>query len=75
MYPNRLKLSPVQCELLQVVEITSDILQRRVRHPRTPRDVERTQLSQILGYQLYSIVGDLRAAGEGKNGEIGQSVH
>ena len=67
--------SPVQCELLQVVEITRDVLQRRVCHPRTPRDVERAQFAQVLGDELDAVVGDLRAAGEGKNGEIGQSVH
>ena len=67
--------SPVQCELLQVVEITRDVLQRGVRHARTPRDVERAQLAQVLGDELDAVVGDLRAAGQGENGEVGQGVH
>ena len=65
----------VQCELLQVCQITSDVLQSRVSDAGTPGQVQADQLPQVLSYQLYAVVSDLAAAGERENCQIWQRVN
>ena len=67
--------TPVQCELLQVGQITSDVLQSRVSDPGTPGEVQADQFPQVLSNQLDTVVRDLAAAGERENGQIWQGVN
>ena len=60
--------------MLQVVEVAGDVLERGVRHPRAPRDVEGAQLPEVLGDQLDAVVSDLRTAGQGEDGQVREGV-
>lgn len=53
--------SPVQCELLEVVEVAGDVLERVVGDARAPAEVEAAQARQVLGQQLHALVRHLAA--------------
>ena len=65
----------VQGELLQVGEITGDVLQGSVSDPGTPGQVQTDQLPQVLSDQLDTVVSHLTAARQRENGQIWQRVN
>lgn len=67
--------SPVQRQLLQLVEVAGNVLERGVRDARTPGQIEGAQLLQVLGDQLDTVVGHLAAAGQRQHGEVGQRMN
>ena len=56
--------SPVQHELLQLVQVAGDVLQRHVGDAGAPVQVQAAELAQVLGHQLHAVVRDLGAAGQ-----------
>ena len=70
-----IQVIPVQSELLQVGEVTGDVLQGRVSDPRAPAEVQADQLPEVLRNQLNAIIRDLAAAREREDGQVGQRVN
>ena len=67
--------TPVQGELLQVGEITSDVLEGSVSDPRAPGKVQTDQLPQVLSNQLNTVVSDLTAARQREDCQVWQRVN
>lgn len=65
---------PVEGEFFELVEITCDVLERSVGDARTPRQVQTSQLPQVLGDQFHAVVCDLTATGEAQHREVRQRV-
>ena len=65
----------VQGELLQVGEITSDVLEGSVSDPRAPGKVQTDQLPQVLSNQLNTVVSDLTAARQREDCQVWQRVN
>ena len=69
------QIEPVKRQLLQVVEVASDVLERRVGDSRAPGDVQRPKLPQVLGDQLDAVVRDLGTAGQRQHCQVRQRVN
>lgn len=57
------------------MQVTGNVLQGHVSDPRAPGQVQAAELTQVLSYQLHTIVCDLGAAGEAKGSQVGEAVH
>ena len=75
MQEKQARHEPIKRELLEVVEVASDVLESRVGDPGTARDVQRPKLPKVFCDQLDPIVGDLRAAGQRQHRQVWQRVN
>ena len=66
---------PVKRQLLEVGEITGDVLEGSVSDPGAPGEVQTDQLPEVLRDQLDTIISDLAAPGQGEDGQIWQGMN
>jgi hypothetical protein len=62
---------PIESEFLEMVEITGNVFQGRIRDPWTPGDVQGAELAQVLSYEFDTVIRNLGAAGQRQDGQVG----
>ena len=66
---------PVERQFFQHVEVAGDVLEGCVRDPRTPGQVEASQLLQVFSDELDTVVCHLAATAEAEHCQVGKWVN
>lgn len=56
------------------MQVAGNVLQSHVRDPRAPRQVQASELAQVLSDQLNTIICDLGAARETERSQVWQAM-